>query len=337
MPVIYSPGITIADERSKSGQTEALKKKSKKAFQEATRKWLDEIKKTACGAELLAEIDNSKHVVTIYRTWTKDDGNCEFGEDVPKSMVVPLKGKYKNGELELARVLGRACEDISGRNKFEKFFNLGKARHRFISVDALGRLIGVSGKELKAMAAGKTAIPKHVDEKLRVYLYDFLTPGKGSDCGVRFNFERDNLSPEHKKYLPQSHNWQNRPPGVALAHELIHAWRCMVGRVLFNYGWEEEAMTVGLPPFTFMPFTENHVRVQWGGLAVRPDYQNIGIKTDMIQNTDKIGIDKAGNRSWQGNQSALHTNQGMAQQASARRKAMGYDDNDDDADDDWDT
>ncbi|HTN74693.1 MAG TPA: hypothetical protein VL096_05580, partial [Pirellulaceae bacterium] len=82
MPIIYSPGITIADERSKAGQKSALKKKSKKAFHEATRTWLDALKKTACGAQLMAAIDNSKHVVTIYRTWTNTEGNCEFGEDV---------------------------------------------------------------------------------------------------------------------------------------------------------------------------------------------------------------------------------------------------------------
>lgn len=336
MPVIYSPGITIADERSDWPKKGALSSKSRKAFHDATRSWLDAIKKTACGAQLISEIDNSKRVVTIYRTWTKDEGNCAIPMDSQKGMVADFDDVWSTGETELARILSHACKDISGRNKVEKFFKIGKARHRFISVDALGRLVGVSGKDLKAMADGKKQIPQFVDEKLRVYLYDFLTPGDGCSCAIEFNFERDNLSPEHKKYLPQSHNWKNRPPGIALAHELIHAWRCMVGRVLFTYGWEEEAMTVGLPPFTFMPFTENHVRVQWGGLAVRPDYQNIGIKTDLIQNTDKLGIDKAGNRSWQGNQSALHTNQGLAQQASARRKAMGYDDNDDDADENWD-
>jgi hypothetical protein len=82
-----------------------------------------------------------------------------------------------------------------------------------------------------------------------VYLYDFLQPGTGESCYVNFNHLRDNLSDDHRKYLPQGLTWQNRPPAVALGHELIHAWRVMSGRVLFRYGWEEEAMTVGLPPF----------------------------------------------------------------------------------------
>ena len=335
MPVAYSAGITIADHKSKSGRREPLTGDKLAAFHAATRAALDDIKKTSCGAQLIEAIDNSKNVVIIYRTWTKADGNCEFGETVDISMVVPLSKVHPDGTLELHRVLENACADVSGRSRARVLFNIGKAKHRFLSREAFGRLVGVSAKDLVAMESGEKAIPAPLDEKLRVYLYDFLTPGVGSDCGIRFNFKRDNLSPEHKKYLPASHTWMNRPVGVALAHELIHAWRCMVGRVLFNYGWEEEAMTVGLPPFTFMPFTENHVRVQWGGLAVRPDYQNIGIKTDLITNTEKLGIDKVGNRAWQGKDSALHTQQGLAQTASARRKAMGFDDDEGDTDDEW--
>jgi hypothetical protein len=70
-------------------------------------------------------------------------------------------------------------------------------------------------------------------------------------------------------------------------------------------------------------------------LAVRPDYQNIGIKTDPITNTEKLGIDMVGHRAWQGEDSALHAQQALAQQASARRKAMGFDDDEGDADDEW--
>jgi hypothetical protein len=58
-------------------------------------------------------------------------------------------------------------------------------------------LVGVSAKDLEAMESGKPAIPAPLDEKLRVYLCDFLTPGVGSECGIRFNFKRDNPSPEH--------------------------------------------------------------------------------------------------------------------------------------------
>ena len=104
----------------------------------------------------------------------------------------------------------------------------------------------------------------------------------------------------------------------------------VVGMVLFDYGWEEEAMTVGLPPFSNMDFTENKLRIEYGGLAIRPDYQNITTKTPLTDGM-KLGVDRS-NMSWQGKQSSLHANQGLAMAMSSRRKAMGYDDDDDDDD-----
>jgi hypothetical protein len=153
---------------------------------------------------------------------------------------------------------------------------------------------------------------------------------------VLFNHTRDNLSPEHKKYLPQSHVWTHRPPTVALGHELIHAWRAMTGMVLFDYGWEEEAMTVGLPPFSFMEYTENRLRIEYGDLAIRPDYQNIRTKTPLTDG-QKLGVDRT-NMAWTGNQNALisHKEPGVVNAMASRRAAMGYGNDDDDGADDWD-
>ena len=157
--------------------------------------------------------------------------------------------------------------------------------------------------------------------RLKAYLYAFHLPVGGCDCHVVFNHVRDNLNPAHKQYLPMSHNWQHRPPLIALGHELIHSWRAVSGKVLYPYGWEEEAMTVGLPPFTYMEFTENKIRVEYGELAVRPDYQNIQTKTSLTDG-QKLGVDRS-NMAWQGNQGALHAQQGLAQAMSSRSRAMG--------------
>jgi hypothetical protein len=178
------------------------------------------------------------------------------------------------------------------------------------------------------MAAGKRKIPPLVDARLRSYLYDFLTPGDGCSCHVVFNHLRDNLSDRHKRYLPPTHTWENRPPGIALGHELIHAWRVVTGMVLFEYGWEEEAMTVGLPPFSNMPLTENRLRIEYGSLAIRPDYQNIATETPLTDGM-KLGVDRS-NMAWQGNQGALTPQQDLAKAMSSRRRAMGYDDDDGD-------
>ena len=328
----YSKGIVITDKRRDGGDVGVIPTSGqRKAFLSATKTCLDAIKRLATGARLLAEIDASGHVVEICRTWTAEDGNCQGGSD-DDEMVFPLNGVFSDGTTVLHEVLKAATYDLSGRSKLKKFFKIGKTKPRFLKRDAIARLVGVTQIDLEAMEKGKKAIPPPVDARLRSYLYDFLLPGKGCSCYVEFNYLRDNLSEDHKKYLPATHTWENRPPTIALGHELVHAWRAMTGMVLFDYGWEEEAMTVGLPPFSFMEFTENKLRIEYGGLAIRPDYQNIRTKTALTEG-QKLGVDRS-NMAWQGNQGALHTQQGLAQAMSARRRGMGY--NNDEDDDSWD-
>ncbi|MBO9642468.1 MAG: hypothetical protein J7603_05020 [Pseudacidovorax sp.] len=329
MSVYYSSGIRIQNKRIGQG-VETLPVAKATEFIDATRTALDDLRRTRTGNELIQAIDASGHRVDIYRGWSKDTGNSQGGDSGTPGidMFVALDTVHGNGETELGVVLGRACADMSKRSALKKFFGIGKAAPRFLSMDGVSKLIGIGLKDLEAMALGRKAIPAPVDAKLRVYLYDFLTPGKGESCRVTFNHRRDNLSAEHKKYLPSSHTWAHRPPAIGLGHELVHAWRVVSGRVLFTYGWEEEAMTVGLPPFGNMKFSENRIRVEWGGLAIRPDYQNIQMKTGLVD-PKQAGLNPA-NGAWTGNQKSLHANQKMAQAMSQRRAAMGYDDEDDD-------
>ena len=87
-------------------------------------------------------------------------------------------------------------------------------------------------------------------------------------------------------------------------------------------------MTVGLPPFSGMMFTENRLRVNWAGLAIRPDYQNLKTNTDLVGGLAKRGVDAK--QAWQGNQAALVAHDGTAgvvrDAMRDRRAAMGYDD-----------
>ncbi len=331
MSVYYSKCIRIRDKRI-GNSVETLPKAKADSFIAATTEALDALRKTKTGNALIEAIDATGHRVDIYRGWDKDTGNSQGGDSATSGvdMFVDLNTKYKTGGTELKVVLERACMDLSKRSSLKKFFGIGKAMPRFLGMDGVAKLVGVGTKDLEAMASGKTVIPPHVDAKLRVYLYDFLTPGTGESCHVTFNHKRDNLSPAHKRYLPSSHIWANRPPAIGLGHELVHAWRVASGRVLFKYGWEEEAMTVGLPPFGNMPFSENRIRVEWGGLAIRPDYQNIKMKTGVVD-PKQAGLDPS-NNAWQGNQKALHANQTMAKAMTQRRAAMGYDDDEDDED-----
>ena len=328
MPLQYSTGIVIKGCRRDGGNVEPIKGNKAKQFIDSTRDWLDALKRTPTGARLLAEIDGSGHTVEIYRTWDITEGNYQGGDDPDLAMVEHLDTSYSDGTTELQDVLDRASEDTSHRSKLKKFLHIGKSKPRFLKRDAIARLVGITPSDLTAMEKGKKAIPPLIEARLKSYLYHFLTPGDGCSCHVVFNHLRDNLSEKHRRYLPMSHNWEHRPPGIALGHELIHAWRVVTGMVLFEYGWEEEAMTVGLPPFSFMEFTENRLRIEYGGLAIRPDYQNLMPNTPLTDGM-KLGVDRS-NMSWQGKQGALHSQQHLAQALSSRRRAMGYDDEDDD-------
>ena len=333
MQQVYSSGITIAGAYWDGG-SHALRTKRATEFIAATSAALDALKQTPTGLRLLTEIDQSGHQVTIYRTKSVDGGNSQAGDSATAGvdMVQDLEARHPTHKTVLGAVIAAATEDLSGRSALQRAFRVGKAKPRFMKRDNLSRLLGVSPRDLQGMMDDKYRIPPTLDAKIRAYLYDFLLPGTGENCRVNFNHLRDNLSDDHKKYLPQSHTWEHRPPAIALGHELIHAWRVMTGMVLYRYGWEEEAMTVGLPPFSGMPLTENRLRIDWGGLAVRPDYRYIGNQTELLrgQKTDR-GADQI----WQGDDKALHANQGLAMAAAQRRRAMGYDDGGDD-DSDWD-
>jgi hypothetical protein len=81
--------------------------------------------------------------------------------------------------------------------------------------------------------------------------------GSGSDTTIKYNPNRRRTGPEP---------WQQAPPAVWLAHELVHADDAAYGRMdpeeidgLLNF----ERQAIGLPPYEWKEFTENKLRAQW--------------------------------------------------------------------------
>lgn len=100
--------------------------------------------------------------------------------------------------------------------------------------------------------------------KICYAIRDHLTPGRGCDAMVRWNHERTQADGGDGTITAA---WNTRPPWIALAHELIHGWRMVTGRVIFPRPAEsqyEEAMTVGLSPYNGCKFTENAFRIAVG-------------------------------------------------------------------------
>ncbi len=92
--------------------------------------------------------------------------------------------------------------------------------------------------------------------------------GTGSDTTIRFNPDQ--------MMIGSAEAWQRQPPGIWLAHELIHADDAAYGRMdpeqkdgIRNY----ERQAIGLPPYDQKDFTENKLRAEWGEpQPARPRY-----------------------------------------------------------------
>lgn len=305
MAIFYSAGIRIEDKRMSGFHCADLHADEAREFQDAVRLSLDAVRGTPMGAQMMAEIDRSGHQVSIFRTWKPTAGSLVRPSYFADAAVVPLVEKAHDGRRELAHVLDAACQDLSDRSVLARFFGIGKPRPRYLNRDAIARLVNVSTIELKAMELGLRSIDTGTEVRLRAHLYDFLTPGPGCNAEMELNHTLMNTSEEHKRHLPASEYYRNRPLPVVLAHELVHAWRLMTGRVIFPYGWEEEAMTVGLPPFSTMKFTENRFRIEFdnSGLALRPEYQLLKPVSNLVE-AKQLGIDPT-TRVWQGNPAAV--------------------------------
>ena len=125
MHLQYSSGIKIRGRR-RDGNNMVLDVTKAQEFINATKDWLDTLKRLGTGARLVQEIDDSGHVVEIYRTWDITGGNYQGGDDPALAMVVPLATKHPDGTTELHQVLNRASQDLSGRSSFKVFFGIGK-------------------------------------------------------------------------------------------------------------------------------------------------------------------------------------------------------------------
>ena len=103
--------------------------------------------------------------------------------------------------------------------------------------------------------------PYMLDDYLVRLLRPWLRSGSGSGSRI-------DLNPDGNQSCVGEKGMQWRPPGIGLAHELVHAWRNSTGNRLFDDAVgcsvdDDEIMTTGIPPYMEGKFTENHFRVAW--------------------------------------------------------------------------
>jgi hypothetical protein len=172
--------------------------------------------------------------------------------------------------------LGMALNPEVTRNKF---------RHPHAELPVR---LGISANAFDNMAAGLEYMPDDVYDPLCFLLYDYMLPGSGTDAQVRIMtedmFQHDFASElkAESKLLRKSSDTSIRLQAAIMAHELIHAWRMTAGRRVVAGGWEEEAMTSGIGPFSNWRMTENSFRADLG-LKHRKSYANPRHSSELMQ------------------------------------------------------
>ena len=106
-------------------------------------------------------------------------------------------------------------------------------------------------------------IPSEELWRLIWLLRPYIEPGNGAEATIKIARsigEEAGLSGVRRHWRSLWGSLKFEEGHVVVFHELIHALRLMQGRRVVDRGWEEEAMTIGLPPFQKEEITENKCR-----------------------------------------------------------------------------
>jgi len=205
----------------------------------------------------LGEIAASTRAVIIY---------CDDASGAG-SAALPYPGTAKNEVGRFVKIRQIPANAITAVQKQDPEFlppsmaNYGALVHKALERSKMNRdmvaaLCGISRDDLDAIELGLKQLPPESYHRFALIMYDFLDPGSGCSVGLRMDFEQAGGDDTEL---------------IILAHELVHVWRMVTGMRVFMGGWEEEAMTTGLPPFMNLRFTENKLRVEQG-LPLRTHY-----------------------------------------------------------------
>lgn len=190
-------------------------------------------------------------------------GRSPYTQDALARLVIDptlIPATYKSEYNDM--VFGRKINGPPLANVSQKIRNdpKYKIRHDTAKLDIREQL-------LQDMIDGVAEVDDATYVKISLYLHEWLQRGDGVNAIIGYS-----AVPGHS-CADQKADWsKGEVPFIIIAHELIHAWRMMTGRRIFLGGIGEEHITVGLPPYTSMKFTENKLRAQ-AKVAIRDHYQ----------------------------------------------------------------
>jgi hypothetical protein len=329
MPIrhFYSKGIVLYGWEGKAlNDGNAMNNQDSHAFFDLTTKLLDDLSELKVGRKLLAAVDDSGKICTIFKagidpgkatqqeprydsvTTSNPPGvTAEFASSVkhfaPRHHILPLNFRgnptgnnsvvtnmaamtpkqifnkpqgliqYDNSTQQAQgykQELQQAGLPTSKSQVASELTTVLKRTPFWMTRSYVAKKAGIGEKQLKQIEAGQIGLNQETYYRLAILLYDYMTPGTGSDTAIRFR-AKDHEEDVIGSYNPTT-NYADAPGFVVLGHELIHAWRMMTGRRLVRQGWEEEAMTTGLYKWSELEFTENKLRAE-AKLPARPKYQ----------------------------------------------------------------
>jgi|GEM_PF-7098061 len=217
-----------------------------KPFVEKVRAAIEQIEGTDIGARMMREIRDARRSVRVLRY---TDNSCKLTQ-VEQCDAACYREVLSDDAIHAALLAvacdKRLCDTPEVGHAFRKLKSAANVERLRTSQDA----VNLPKFKLNELQRGK----------IGYWLMEHLVPGDGAGATVRWGPDITHVMPAGADNPP---TWSERPPWIALAHELIHAWRMVTGRLVFHPRTEmyhEEAMTVGLPPYDRCPFTENRFR-----------------------------------------------------------------------------
>jgi hypothetical protein len=282
----YSNGIRIVDATFRSGGKAAegfgLDPDTQKfgirvvpmddweAFQKSTIDALKAIDQLPTGHRMLQEINSSGHVISIGNTWVERT-DLAPGPQMTNSCYSGESAAQFYQSISTPQALSAALLGAASALKSQANAALSEAllyaQLRDTVATCCASLVWKQpaspwdqGWEVVSVTINST------HESFLMYALEaFLVRGSGAAATIRWNAastqfvegmtEKVKASKTSKGEHVMGSDFINRPPHMSLAHELVHGWRAVTGRCIFNSQGllHDEHMTVGLLPRTVTP------------------------------------------------------------------------------------
>lgn len=253
------------------------------AFVNRIKKLLDELTGLKLGRKLLQDVENAGKPVTIF---CAKAGTGSAASPFPGSVENEMKRFILLRQIPEKAVEKLRKQGYAGKIPEARFYAAeftGALRRSRANLQVLMVLLGLTADDIIDIMLGDKALTANQYVRFALFMYPHLSRGEG--CSVCYRFEEAQANPA-----------LNDTPLIILAHELIHAWRMVRGERIFEGGWEEEAMTVGLPPFLNTEINENKLRCELSA-PLRTSY-TARCTTGHFQVVQTFGGDNVGKGLW---------------------------------------